>query len=243
MKLFTVIKWGHLVAFLAIWLGFIIKSKGYYKSSQISQVVNLIVYLIPMIFSVYIVKCNIEMWRLDMNPVRVWLFCDIFWFLCWVAGSQLFMLFAYLIKFKPITKNEQVLAIDTNVWNDRNTDDFLHYLKMEYFLITYMLTFIIVEICVSFTDIYEINLMGQRNWYPCKSTYLAIIIFRSFFLAVITYCMAIGKSIGSNLFIRKAHENDKTKSSCGGIKIKNLLSILVRLAIPAYVLSQFYGTR
>lgn len=83
--------------------------------------------------------------------------------------------------------------------------------------------------------------MGEREWYPIKSTYLTIIIFRSFLLAIIMYCMAIGKSIGSNLFIRRDHENDKVKSSCGGVKIKNIIGIIIRMVFPSYLIYQVYG--
>ena len=145
------------------------------------------------------------------------------------------MIFAYIIKFKPITKNELVLAHDTNVWNDRDTDDFLHYLKMEFFMITYMINFIIMEIIMGFSNLFHLDYMGAREWWPVKSTFLVIIIFRGLFLAIILFCMATGRTIGSNLFIRQSHENDKNKSSICGVKIKNILNILLRLAIPSYV--------
>jgi len=33
------------------------------------------------------------------------------------------------------------MEMDDNVWNDRGTDDFLRYLKFEFFVMNYMLSF------------------------------------------------------------------------------------------------------
>lgn len=51
------------------------------------------------------------------------------------------MVIAYIGKFKSTVKSEAVLEMDDNVWNDRKTDDFLRYMKFEFFVMTYFLSF------------------------------------------------------------------------------------------------------
>jgi len=50
-----------------------------------------------------------------------------------------FTLYAYVFKIKSISKAADVMELDDNVWNDKDTDDFLRYLKFEYFMVTYFL--------------------------------------------------------------------------------------------------------
>lgn len=50
-----------------------------------------------------------------------------------------FASYAYIFKLKSICKSAKVMEMDDNVWNDKDTDDFLRYLKFEYFAVAYYL--------------------------------------------------------------------------------------------------------
>jgi len=76
----------------------------------------------------------------DMMHIRAWLLIEIMYHFNWLLMSVLFIASAYIIKFKPISKDERALALDDDIWNDKVRDDFLHYLKFEYFLFTLLLT-------------------------------------------------------------------------------------------------------
>lgn len=67
----------------------------------------------------------------------------------WLASGIVFLLYAYIAKFKSIFKNEVLLAKDDNVWNDKDSDDFLRYLKQEYYMFAYILSFLAMEIYTS----------------------------------------------------------------------------------------------
>ena len=42
------------------------------------------------------------------------------------------------------------MTLDDNVWNDRDTDDFLRYLKFEYFMLCYFMSFAAMEALAQF---------------------------------------------------------------------------------------------
>ena len=63
---------------------------------------------------------------------------------------MLFLLFAYVFKFKSVAKDDEIMKMDDNVWNDKNTDDFLRYLKFEYFVLNYMISFLFTDLIYGF---------------------------------------------------------------------------------------------
>ena len=75
----------------------------------------------------------------DMRFIHGWLMLEIQFFFNWIMVSILFIALAYIFKFKPISKDEKVLAANDDIWDDKDRDDYLHYLKYEYFLLTYIL--------------------------------------------------------------------------------------------------------
>lgn len=68
----------------------------------------------------------------------------------WLSSGVIFLLYAYIAKFKTIFKNEVLLALDDNVWNDKDSDDFLRYLKQEYYTFAYILSFLLIEVGMGF---------------------------------------------------------------------------------------------
>ena len=80
--------------------------------------------------------------------------------------SSGFTVYAYVFKIKSISKNAKVMEMDDNVWNDKDTDDFLRYLKYEYFMCTYFALKIVLQIYIGFVPKQEIDMFGERNFEP-----------------------------------------------------------------------------
>jgi len=55
------------------------------------------------------------------------------------------------------------MKMDDNVWNDRDTDDFLRYLKFEYFMLCYMMSFAMMEVIFGFMSFTELEKFGHNN--------------------------------------------------------------------------------
>lgn len=103
--------------------------------------------------------------------------------------SIIFLLLAYTTKAQSIIKNEEFLLLDDNVWNDKNTDDFLRYLKLEYFLLTNVITNLSFDCLVAFSNIYELQDFGDRDADPVKYCMNAVIASRTFSFLHILYRM------------------------------------------------------
>lgn len=122
----------------------------------------------------------------EIRIIRAWLLIEIYYFFLWILSSIIFLGFAYFVKFTPISKNEHVESEDKDIWNDKDRDDFLHYLKFEYFLFTFLLANTIIEIMLGFTTFDQIKHFGAetldvedlhlRAWYPTKLIFLLLII-------------------------------------------------------------------
>jgi len=75
-----------------------------------------------------------------------------------------FTLYAYVLKVKSSCKSSAVMEMDDNVWNDKDTDDFLRYLKYEYFMCTYFALKIVMEVYIGFVKREEITIFGENDF-------------------------------------------------------------------------------
>lgn len=62
-----------------------------------------------MVYAIFVAKADIENWVHDVNYVRVWLLIEIQYFWMWLLSGIVFLLYAYIAKFKSIFKNEDLL--------------------------------------------------------------------------------------------------------------------------------------
>lgn len=114
---------------------------------------------------IFTVKVNTHFWTADnLNYQRAWLTFEVMFYFTWIQASVLFVAYAYLMKFKSVAKNEDLLKDDDDVWNDKWSTDFLRYLKLEYYLITYLLTTLSTMILVGFTNFYRVDMFGPRDF-------------------------------------------------------------------------------
>jgi len=108
-------------------------------------------------------KLDVQNWAGDVNYIRAWLFIECVFFFTWIFSGVLFLLAAFLFKFKSVAKSEEVMKLDDNVWNDRDTDDFLRYLKFEYFMLSYFMAFAGMEVVAGFGYFEYLNMFGTNN--------------------------------------------------------------------------------
>jgi hypothetical protein len=140
-----------LITFLAQLLFFYLKSAHKYNVSQVIQCYIVPSgYFFPLVYAIYVAKVDLENWNHDVNYIRIWLLIEIVYFWMWLSSGVIFLFYAYIAKFKTIFKNEVLLAMDDNVWNDKDSDDFLRYLKQEYYTFAYILSFMLMELGFSF---------------------------------------------------------------------------------------------
>lgn len=106
-------------------------------------------YFFPLVYAIYVARVDLNNWAHDVNYIRVWLLLEIVYFWTWLFSGFLFLLFAYVSKYESIFKDQSMLNNDGNIWNDKDSDDFLRYLKQEYFMFVYVISFLLMEITAS----------------------------------------------------------------------------------------------
>ena len=91
-----------------------------------------------------------------------------------------FTIYAYVFKVKSACKSSKVMEMDDNVWNDKDTDDFLRYLKFEYFMCTYFLMKIVSQINYGFNMGFipgdDILLFGESNFESTKVIFILLLV-------------------------------------------------------------------
>ena len=70
----------------------------------------------------------------ELTNVRVWIYIESIYFFAWIFSGIIFVATAYIFKLEPTDKDEDSIKLDDNVWNDRNADDFLRYVKYDYYV-------------------------------------------------------------------------------------------------------------
>ena len=105
------------------------------------------------LLAIFMVKYNSDDWakRNSLTEVRCWIMIDCYLFFTYIFSGVIFTTIAYLIKFNPTAKNEELLLMDDNPWNDKDTEDFLRHLKLEFFVFCYFLAILILDVLFGFT--------------------------------------------------------------------------------------------
>ena len=89
-------------------------------------------------------------------------------------------------------KDEEGMKMDDNVWNDRDADDFLRYVKADYYVFNQILSIMLMEFVIGFTDFSEVNTMGPRDTWPILYMFGMVIASRAFMLLVKVFKMMEG---------------------------------------------------
>jgi len=127
------------------------KQYHFYNLTQFLQgVVVPCGYMSQILYAIFCTKLDIVNWEGNVNYIRAWLYIECTFFLSWIICAMVFLFFAYVFKFKSVSKNDKIMQMDDNVWNDKDTDDFLRYLKFEFFVLNYMMSFLLTDVVYGF---------------------------------------------------------------------------------------------
>lgn len=66
--------------------------------------------------------------------------------------------------------------MDDNVWNDKDTDDFLRYLKYEYFLCSYYGLKVLMQIYIGFIPREDILIFGENQFDPVQIIFILLLV-------------------------------------------------------------------
>ena len=183
---FNAIRWSHLITFSLQILGFVLKFKERYNTSQMIQ--GMVIpwfYMGAGMYTIFQVKYNKDNWAADeehahgkspTHDIRAWLLIECMTFFVWILCSMFFTVYAYIFKVKSACKSTKVMEMDDNVWNDKDTDDFLRYLKFEYFMCTYFMLKIFLEIYIGFVPRQEILTFGKNEFEPIGIIFICLLV-------------------------------------------------------------------
>ena len=132
-------------------------------------------------------KLNLQHWDGEITQVRAWLVIEVAFFFVWILSSILFLFMSYVFKFKSVAKSEAIQQMDLNVWNDSDTDDFMRYLKFEYFMLTYMIAFIGMEVLCGFSKDNFYKMFGKNTIEEVRTIFLLILMLRVLNLLITSY--------------------------------------------------------
>ena len=85
------------------------------------------------------------------------------YFFAWIFSGIIFVATAYIWKLEPTDKDEDSIKLDDNVWNDRNADDFLRYVKYDYYVFSLTLAALMMEFFIGFSRTAVVTKMGPRD--------------------------------------------------------------------------------
>ena len=114
------------------------------------RIIGLLVFLYIISEATYTCKLNFVEWTSDPNPIRLWIYLESIFFFVWILSGVVFVGFAHVFTFRSTIKDDKCLESDNDVWNDRRIDDFLRYIKFDYFVATLYVSFLLMELFVAF---------------------------------------------------------------------------------------------
>lgn len=104
----------------------------------------------------------------------------------------MFVGIAQIFGFKSTFHSDEELLADTNPWNDRKADDFLRYIKHDFFVAVYILAQFFSALYWSFSKKSFIDSLGKRDVDKAGACMITILIIRFFMLILYYTKMAIG---------------------------------------------------
>lgn len=152
-------------------------------------------YMLQILFAIFTVKQDFHNWENNVNEIRAWLFIEGSFFFVWIYSSIFFVFVAYVTKMKSVSKRPEIMEMDDNVWNDNNTDDFLRYLKFEYFYLNYQFSFGITEFSYIFCFFGKMLIFGPRDEYPTCVMFIILFCIRMMHLIISWARITSGKGL------------------------------------------------
>jgi hypothetical protein len=98
---------------------------------------------------IYTCKIYESEWINYPTDTRVWIYIESIFFFVWIAAGVVFIFVAHLLRFRSTVKLDFCLDEDTDIWNNRRIDDFLRYIKFDFFVATLNISYLLMEILVA----------------------------------------------------------------------------------------------
>lgn len=109
-ELFKILRSTHITIFGAQMIQLFLKSQGSYDFAQVIAAIQLALLQVPFMFNIYFCKSRMSYWFKAgaWSDVRIVLIMEVMVFFTWILTGVLFLAFAYIVKFKSITKSETI---------------------------------------------------------------------------------------------------------------------------------------
>lgn len=125
-------RWGHFAEVVLYFVCNLIKKRETRQIVAILSILgNIFGYMGPvMVMTFYSSKYYTNLCYFD-TPYAYWVYFEVLFFVCWIFSSSLFLFLAYSCKYRSHqrqTKNK----IQRDIWSEKDVDDFLHYIGLEY---------------------------------------------------------------------------------------------------------------
>lgn len=188
----------HICSFVLILFIVELKRLGWHVYGQGLQSLFITASMFMFSYVIYIVKMNFGQWDYEMNYIRAWLLIEVVFFFNWILSGIIFLILSKMVKFHPITSDEAETEADKDVWNDRQTQDFIVHLKTEFFHFCYMCALFMQTVVVGFTDFYFMDVFGPRDFKPTMQILILLLIHRFWTLFSQLVSFHKGEHIRSN---------------------------------------------
>lgn len=188
----------HIVSFVMILLVIELKRWKCFLTGQALQSLFITISMFIFSYVIYVVKMNFGTWNYEMNFIRAWLLIEVMYFFNWIISGIVFLILSKLVKFHPIVSDEAETENDEDVWNDRQTQDFVVHLKTEFFHFCYMCSLFTQTCIIGFSEFYFIGIFGPRDFTPTKRIIAVITLHRFWTLFSQLVAFHKGEHVRSN---------------------------------------------
>ena len=181
MILFYRIRYMHLY-FFAMFVAFSATKR--YGLTTVSTILGALmpsVYLVAILYAIYFVKrCQNVLY--DTSPgskilyAEIWVLIETQIFFLRLFTGMAFLLFNYFAKVQAFARR-RCTERDANPWGNKNTEDFLRHLKVEFYLMTSQLVNTVLPILFCYFDTFkwiEIGRFGPRTSVSVTLTWLSL---------------------------------------------------------------------
>ena len=142
--------YGHLANGILLFASMYLKKLEKRNFAEALQILVIAVgYGYPIMKAIFNLKMRLFQPEMPHSDIACWIYIDICFFFFWLLALHFFLFWGYWFKFKSIRKsnyddiseaNRELQSLNedyTSLWNSKDSDDFLRYLKWEAFTYGY----------------------------------------------------------------------------------------------------------
>lgn len=207
--LFTVIRDMHFTFYLCYIAFSVAKRFEFTFFSNVLQIIMPVIYGMVINYAIYFVKrCQEVLYdtNTEVTYGEMWILIEVMIFFLRLISGMFFLLFNYLAKVDVFVRPSFLLENDDNPWNNKDTEDFMRHLKIEYFLVTQQVTGCLLPFIIGFFDYFtwiEIVKFGPRDFMVSQIMIVLALLPRISLLLTTLYAALSGKNFNGPI-IKKA---------------------------------------